>query len=182
RPRDHRPRGRLCSGPLADTLTTSCCVRPPAPSGGPPISFARMSPRVPRRRTAPCWTSGPHPAYRSPLRGLLPHRSASRSSVLLSVSSFGPSALRPTMASADFWRCLRGPLDPRSTAAHRQISPGIAHPLSRLCVSDLRRTVPCKYRALTIWAASPQCVASIRFLFVTPAFCLRLPSDPQSPG
>ena len=115
------------------------------------------------------------------LRGLLPHWFASRSSVLLSVSLFGPSALRPTMASADFWRCLRG-LDPRSTAAYRQISPGIAHPLSRLCASDLRRTVPCKYRAFPILAVSPQRVASIRFLFVAPALCLRLPPGPRSPG
>src|SRR6185312_5411023 len=151
------------------------------PSGNPPISLARVSPRVPRRRSAACWTSGPHLASRSPWRGLLPHRSASRSPLLLSASLFGPSALLPTMASADFWQCLRGPLDPRSTAAHRQISPGIAHPLSRLCASDLRRTVPCKYRALTILAASPQCVAFIRFLFVAPALCLRLPPDPRSP-
>jgi len=59
-----------------------------------------MSPCKPPRRLAACWTSGPHLAPRSLLRGLLPHRSASRSSVLLSVSSFGPSVSPPTMASA----------------------------------------------------------------------------------
>jgi len=41
-----------------------------------------------------------------------------------------------------------------------QISPGIAHPPSRLCLSDLRRIVLCKYRALQKLACSPQCVAS----------------------
>ena len=41
-----------------------------------------------------------------------------------------------------------------------QISPGMTHPPSRLCLSDLRRCVPYKYRALTIMAASPHNVAS----------------------
>jgi len=49
-----------------------------------------MSPRRSRRRLAARWTSGPHRTLRSPSRELLPHRSASRSSVLLSVSSFSP--------------------------------------------------------------------------------------------
>src|SRR5712671_5769754 len=44
--------------------------------------------------------------------------------------------------------------------AHRQISPGIAHAPSRLCLSDLRRSVPCKYRALQIYACSPRYAAS----------------------
>ena len=42
--------------------------------------------------------------------------------------------------------------------------------------------MPCKYRALTNWAASPRYAASIRFLFVRPAICFRLPSDSQSPA
>src|SRR5262249_41046779 len=62
----------------------------------------------------------------------------------------------------------------------RQISPGIAHSPSRLCPSDLRRSVPCKYWALHLLACSPHCAASIRFLFVGPAFCLRLPPDSTS--
>ncbi len=41
-----------------------------------------------------------------------------------------------------------------------QISPGIAHPPSRLCLSDLRHSVLCKFRALTIFAASPRYNAS----------------------
>jgi hypothetical protein len=41
--------------------------------------------------------------------------------------------------------------------AHRsQISLGIAHPLSRLCLSDLRHTVPCKFWALKISYSLPQ--------------------------
>ncbi len=74
---------------------------------------------------------------------------------------FGPSVRgAPTMASADFWPAIPAPLDAGSPLGqHSQISPGIAHPPSRLCLSDLRRCVPCKYRALTILAASPRNVA-----------------------
>ncbi len=36
----------------------------------------------------------------------------------------------------------------------------MAHAPSRLCLSDLRRSVPCKYRALQILACSPHCHAS----------------------
>lgn len=41
-----------------------------------------------------------------------------------------------------------------------QISPGIAHPPSRLCLSDIRRSVPYKYWALMIWDISPRYAAS----------------------
>ena len=41
-----------------------------------------------------------------------------------------------------------------------QISPGIAHPPSRLCLSDLRRSLPYKYWALMTLDISPGCVAS----------------------
>ena len=44
--------------------------------------------------------------------------------------------------------------------ADRQISPGIAHPLSRLCASDIRHGVPYTYRALHLLACSPRRVAS----------------------
>jgi len=141
-----------------------------------------MSPRQAPHRLASCSASGLHPPPRPPLRVLLLHRFASRPSVLLSASLFGPSASSPTMASADFCQRLRGPLDPRSTAARWQISPGIAHPPSRLCASDIRHRVPCMYRALHLFACSPHGAASIRFLFVAPAFCFRLPSDSRSPG
>jgi hypothetical protein len=61
-----------------------------------------------------------------------------------------------------------------------QIFPGIAHPFSRLCLSDLRHSVPCKNRALRLLARLPRHAASIRFLFVRPALCLRFPPDPAS--
>ena len=41
-----------------------------------------------------------------------------------------------------------------------QISPGIAHSPSRLCLSDIRRSVPYKYWALMILDISPGYAAS----------------------
>ena len=41
-----------------------------------------------------------------------------------------------------------------------QISPGIAHAPSRLCLSDIRHGVPYKFRALTIFAVLPHRAAS----------------------
>jgi hypothetical protein len=41
-----------------------------------------------------------------------------------------------------------------------QISPGMTHPPSRLYLSDLRHSIPCKFRALTIMAALPHRDAS----------------------
>ncbi len=86
--------------------------------------------------------------------------------------------LRPLLTSDSR---LQRPLRSCSTAARRQISPGIAHPPSRLCASDLRHRVPDTFRALHLFACSPRGAASIRFLFVAPALCFRLPSDLQSP-
>lgn len=78
-----------------------------------------MSPCQAPHRLASCAASGLHPPPRLPSRVLLLHRFASRSSVLLSASLFGPSAPSPTMASADFWPSLSTPLDADST---RQIA------------------------------------------------------------
>src|SRR5216110_3474934 len=64
------------------------------------------------------------------------------------------------MASADFCTRIPTPCDVSSTKAHMQISPGIAHVPSRLCLSDIRRSVPCKYRASQIFACLPRCAAS----------------------
>src|ERR1700746_3191917 len=115
------------------------------------------------------------------LRALLLHRLASRSVVLLPYFMFRPSSdFRTTVPSADFWRFFPASLNAGSTMANRQISPGIAHSPSRLCLSDLRRSVPCKNWALHLLACFPRCSASIRFLFVRPAFCLQLPSDSAS--
>jgi hypothetical protein len=141
-----------------------------------------MSPCQTPHRLDSCAASGLHPPLRPPLRVLLLHCFASRPSVLLSASLFGPSAPSPTTASADFCNRIRGPFDPRSTAARLQISPGIAHTPSRLCASDIRHRVPYMYRALHLFACSPHGAASIRFLFVAPALCFRLPSDSRSPG
>jgi hypothetical protein len=140
-----------------------------------------MSPSQAPHRLASCSASGLHPALRLPSRVLLLHRFASRSSVLLSASLFGPSAPLPSMASADFCNRIREPCDPRSLTARLQISPGIAHSPSRLYASDIRHRVPYMYRALHLYACSPHGAASIRFLFVAPAFCFRLPSDSRSP-
>ena len=84
------------------------------------------------------------------------------------------------MAAADFWRFIPTPRDAGSPEANRQTSPGITHSPSRLCLSDLRHGVPCKYWASQILARSPHHDASIRSLFVRPALCLRLPPDPAS--
>ena len=115
-------------------------------------------------------------------RMLLLLRLASRSAFLLPCFTFGPSPrLRgTTMAAADFWRFIPAPHDAGSPKANRQISPGITHSLSCLCLSDLHHGVPCKYRALQRLARSPRRDASIRSLFVRPALCLRLPSDSTS--
>ena len=146
-----------------------------------PVSFLHQPPYGPPHpqqfpadsvRLCLCW---PH------LRALLLLWLASRSVVLLPYFMFGPSSdLRTTMPSADFWRFLPASLNAGSTMANRQISPGIAHSPSRLCLSDLRRSVPCKNRASHLLACSPRYSASIRFLFVRPAFCLQLPSDSAS--
>jgi hypothetical protein len=141
-----------------------------------------MSPCQAPHRLGSCAASGLHPPPRPPSRVLLLHRLASRSSVLLSASLFGPSAPSPTMASADFCNLIRTPFDARSLTARLQISPGIAHPPSRLCASDLRHRVPYMYGALHFTACSPHGAASIRFLCVAPALRFRLPSDSRSPG
>jgi hypothetical protein len=84
------------------------------------------------------------------------------------------------MAAADFWRFIPTPRDAGSPEANRQTSPGITHSPSRLCLSDLRHGVPCKYWASQILARSPHHDASIRSLFVRPALCLQLPPDSAS--
>jgi hypothetical protein len=48
----------------------------------------------------------------------------------------------------------------RLPSAPVQISPGIAHPPSRLCPSDIRHGVPYKFRASQILACSPRRAAS----------------------
>src|SRR5690606_15453414 len=64
------------------------------------------------------------------------------------------------MASADFLTRIPTPHDVSSTMAPVRISPGMTLRPSRLYLSDLRYSAPCKFRALTILAASPRCNAS----------------------
>ena len=64
------------------------------------------------------------------------------------------------MTSADFLTRIPTPHDVSSTMAPVRISPGMTHPSSRLYLSDIRHSVPCKFRALTILVASPRCNAS----------------------
>jgi len=68
--------------------------------------------------------------------------------------------LAATMASADFLTRIPTPHDVGSPSAPVRISPGMTHPPSRLCPSDIRHSVPCKFRALTILAVLPRCNAS----------------------
>ena len=108
---------------------------------------------------------------------------------------FGPSVAapvgsapwpQPNMPSADFWPSFQSPLGACSPFGHRgQISPGIAHPPSRLCLSDLRRTVPCKFRALMNLAISPRYSASyplpVRQASALPSSFLQTRSRPRNP-
>ena len=154
----------------------------------PPLSFARQPPCSHQHHDHLPQSSAP--VLLSWLRlfhALVSHRLHRVSAVLIAVTHvrpFGQTA--PTMASADFCIALPTPRDVSSTVAAMQISPGITHPPSRSCLSDIRRVVPCKYRALAFYAASPQRVASYPLPVrlgapVEPALCLGLPSDSQSP-
>ena len=90
-----------------------------------------------------------------------------------------------TMASADFCRtsgnCFSVPLHRISPSAGRQISPGNARDLHPIYPPHLQPHPPDGY-----WASSVTCLLArlrlphMRFLFVGPGFCLRLPSDSAS--
>jgi len=64
------------------------------------------------------------------------------------------------MPSADFYRPIPPPLGSSSTKADRQISPGNAHPLSRLCPPHIRPCLPYRYWTLKIYAFSSGMAAS----------------------
>ena len=81
------------------------------------------------------------------------------------------------MPSAEFCPSIRPPYDSRSSLANGQTSPGNAHLPWRLCPPHLRPYLPYSYWTLKILAFLSGMAASMRFLFVEPAFCLRLPSD-----
>jgi hypothetical protein len=82
------------------------------------------------------------------------------------------------MAAADFWRFIPTSYDAGSPKANHQISPGITHSLSRLCLSDIRHgvsvqvlgfadicplTLPCRLYPLPVRQASALPTASSRF-------------------
>ena len=88
---------------------------------------------------------------------LLLRRLASRSAFLLPCFTFGPSLrLREaTMAAADFWRLVPTPPDVGSPKANHQTSPGITHPLSRLCLSDIHHGFRASTGLCENWPAHP---------------------------
>jgi hypothetical protein len=143
-----------------------------------------MSPYQALHRLASCAASGLHPPLRLPSRALLLHRSASRSSVLLSASLFGPSALPPTMASADFWLPISTPFDVDSA---RQVarSPRVLHTLfhayaRRIYGTAFRtRTGLCKFMPAypTVTPLSASCSSRQRFA----SGFLQTPSRPGNP-
>ena len=156
-----------------------------SPLSLPPLSSAR-SRHV--RLGAPQRSTGFRPAL--PRLGLLlpdqllPSSASLRSRRLL--AALHRSALRssrrllwPRLTSGD---AIPTPFDVGSTR-HTARSPRVlrTHLHAYAC-----RIYAAAFRAsiglCTIFACSPRCVASIRFLFVRPALCLRLPPDSQSPA
>ena len=59
------------------------------------------------------------------------------------------------MAAADFCWLIPSPRDDRSPKANQQTSPGITHSLSRLSLSDLRRSVRTSIGLCIYWPAHP---------------------------
>ena len=57
----------------------------------------------------------------------------------------------------------------------------MTHPPSRLCLSDLRHVVCASTGLWPFVLPHPNVSPRIRFLFVRPAFCFRLPPDARSP-
>ncbi len=64
------------------------------------------------------------------------------------------------MPSADFCQLIASPHDDASPKASWQISPGIAHPPSRLCPPHIRQCLPCRYWTLKNFAFSSGIAAS----------------------
>ena len=98
-------------------------------------------------------------------------------------------ASQGTMPSADFCRSFRRPLDPRSSRAHgapcaaRQTGrpPRVMHTHLRAYARRIYvRTFRASTGLCTHLLAHPALTPRMRFLFVEPAFCLRLPSDSTS--
>ena len=96
---------------------------------------------------------------------------------------FGPwcrGELALTMASAGVWQSIPSSLDAGNILADHQTSQGKTRDLPRLCLSDLRHGVPCKYWASMIMAISPRHAASHPLLLRQASVFLGLPSDSPS--
>src|SRR5262249_49783877 len=119
-----------------------------------------------------CW---PH------LRALLFYRLASRSGVLLPCFMFGPSSLSrlicPRLTSGSPSQHLSMSVALKQTArSPRVLRTHLPAYARRIYVAVFRASIG----LCILLACSPHCAASIRFLFVGPAFCLRLPPDSTS--
>ena len=83
----------------------------------------------------------------------------------------------PLLTSDSSSQRLTTPVAQRQTARSPRVLPTHLHAYAcRIYITAF----PCKYWALRKLARSPYRDASIRCLFVRPALCLRLPSDPTS--
>lgn len=144
------PRSTTCS---MSCVAPSAFVRPRAAAADSAPSLAALGFRP------------VHPAPATP--GLAPLRAcASSPSIEITGPTRVPSCSALQCAAHLLWPLLTSPAPSPRLSAPVALSgrtadpPGIAHPPSRLCLSGLRRSVPCKYRALTILAVSPCCAAS----------------------
>ena len=82
--------------------------------------------------------------------------------------------LRPLLTS-------RSGILPSAFQPQGEISPGMTHLPSRLCLSDLRHVVRASTGLWPFRLPHPNVSPRIRFLFVRPAFCFQLPPDAESP-
>lgn len=102
------------------------------------------------------------------------------------IFKFGPSALPPTTASADFLADIPRPLGFGSPFGHRQGSPQVSHMRFPSYLLDLRRLFPYRYGVNRSLPALPESSPHIQFLFVRLTICYRLPSSvcylPDSTG
>jgi len=126
-------------------------------------------------------------------RPLLPPRDSGISSLLFCVSFaietkvpfqdylFGPSVRRtePTMPSADFWRIIGKPLDLPSSWQSVRPPRVMRTPFTLMTVAYTSTRSVSVSGFDDICRLTPR-VRLMRFLFVSPALCLRLPSDSTS--
>ena len=101
--------------------------------------------------------------------------------VVLRTSVDSALHLPATMASADFCTFNVAFRSRLFLSEHSmQTSPGTTRLFPSIYLPHLPPLVPCSYWTLTWVAALSQAIAYIRFLFVRPEVCRRLPSDSTS--